>query len=86
MQITFRNWLAGQEERQDNVGRLANALDGVKLLKSSRRRKPDEHLKWANAVVRKGRQEYVQAFNRAWQEYQAWREQREAAEELAAAD
>lgn len=74
MKVTFKKWLASQKEREDRVGRLARALADIEPRALRRRRKKDEHMKWANEVVRRGRPDYVFAFNEAWAEYEEEKE------------
>lgn len=70
--MKFKNWLINQKERQDNVGKLARALGDVdpsKFGRDNRRRKPDEHRRWARIVTRYGTMTHIQAFNKAWLEF-----------------
>lgn len=67
--VSFRDWLQKQKERQDNIGKLARALADKELKFRSRRRKPDEHRKWASTVTWYGTMAHVRAFNKAWREY-----------------
>lgn len=71
--MTFKHWLAKQKERPDNVGQLACALaevDPGKFGRDNRRRKPDEHRRWAKIITRFGTMAHVRAFNQAWREFQ----------------
>ena len=70
MKLTFKNWLFNQKEREDQIGKLARAMATIDYSPVQRRRKPDEHKKWADIVTRHDQPEYVLFFNRAWQEYQ----------------
>lgn len=69
--MKFQQWLDKQKDRQDQIGGLARALDDVDAKKYpySRRRKADEHRKWASIVTRFGSQAHVRSFNKAWQEF-----------------
>ena len=70
--MKFKDWLLKQRERNDNVGTLARALADVdprKFGRDNRRRKPDEHRRWARIVTRYGTMAHVQAFNQAWDEF-----------------
>lgn len=69
--MKFQEWLNKQKDRQDAIGRLAQALHDVdaKQYPYSRRRRPDEHRKWASIVTRFGSQAHVRSFNKAWQEF-----------------
>ncbi len=71
MNTTFQQWLFNQKQRKDQIGKLARAMAAVdyKTIRS-RRRKPDEHRKWAGIITRHGNPEHVFAFNQAWHEYQ----------------
>ena len=66
----FKQWLQDQKEREDSVGRLAQALADKEVRFYSRRRRRDEHKKWADIVIRHGRREFIPVFNEAWTEYQ----------------
>ena len=68
--MRFREWLKQQRDRKDRIGRFARALGDRDVKRYSRRRKPDEHRKWANIVVRYGTRAHRQAFNDAWREFQ----------------
>ena len=70
MEMTFRNWLSRQQSRMDRVGKLARAISTVDPSYTPSRRKNDEHKKWADIITRQGQPEHIQAFNRAWNEYQ----------------
>lgn len=70
MKLTFKNWLANQKEREDQIGKLARAMTDVDYSYIKKRRKPDEHKKWADIITRHGKPEHVLIFNRAWREYQ----------------
>jgi hypothetical protein len=69
--MKFQQWLRKQQDRQDQIGRLARALADVdiKQYPYSRRRRPDEHRKWASIITRFGSQMHVRSFNKAWQEF-----------------
>jgi hypothetical protein len=69
--MKFQQWLNRQQDREDAIGRLATALADIDAKKYpySRRRKPDEHRKWATIVTRLGSQVHVRSFNRAWSEF-----------------
>lgn len=69
--MTFQNWLARQKERQDAVGRLARKWADIDLNKRifSKRRKKDEHMKWATILTRHGSPNQIDSFNAAWQEF-----------------
>ena len=71
MNLTFKHWLFDQKGRKDQIGKLARAMEQVDYSYIKPRRKPDEHKKWAKIVTRHGRPEHVLAFNRAWREYLA---------------
>jgi hypothetical protein len=70
METTFQSWLLQQQSRSDRVGKLARALSTADLNYTPPRRKNDEHKKWADIITRRGKPEHIQAFNRAWNEYQ----------------
>jgi hypothetical protein len=70
MNSTFQHWLSNQKQRQDSVGKLARAMAEVDYGYVQKRRKPDEHKKWADIVTRHGEPKHVLAFNQAWREYQ----------------
>jgi uncharacterized protein YozE (UPF0346 family) len=74
VEMTFRNWLLEQQSRTDPVGKLARAISTVDHNYTPPRRKNDEHKKWADIITRQGQPEHVLAFNRAWDEYQAAKE------------
>ena len=69
--MNFQQWLRKQQDRQDQIGRLAKALADVdvKNYPYSRRGRPDEHRRWARIVTHFGSQAHVRSFNRAWQEF-----------------
>ena len=69
--MKFKQWLDKQKDRQDGIGRLARALADIdgKKYPTSRRRRPDEHRKWASIVTRFGTPAHVQSFNKAWREF-----------------
>mgnify|MGYP001205418424 CR=1 FL=1 len=70
--MKFKDWLLQQKNREDNVGKLARALADVdprRFGRDNRRRKPDEHRRWARIVTRFGTMAHVQAFNQAWREF-----------------
>ncbi len=69
--MTFQTWLSRQKERQDNVGRLARKWADIDLNKRifARRRKKDEHMRWATILTRHGNTTYIQTFNSAWEEF-----------------
>ncbi|MCA9874673.1 MAG: hypothetical protein H6659_18105 [Ardenticatenaceae bacterium] len=78
--MKFKEWLLKQKERKDSVGTLARALADVdprKFGRDSRRRKPDEHRRWARIVTRYGTMAHVQAFNQAWREFSKTQASRE---------
>lgn len=68
--MNFRGWLQKQIDREDRIGQLARFLADKEVKFSSRRRKPDEHRKWASTVTWYGNLAAVKAFNEAWEEYQ----------------
>jgi uncharacterized protein YozE (UPF0346 family) len=74
MDMTFRKWLLQQQKREDRVGKLARAVSTVDPNYIPPRRKHDEHKKWADIITRQGKPEHIQAFNRAWDEYLAAKE------------
>jgi hypothetical protein len=79
--MKFKQWLDKQRDRQDGIGRLARALADIDTKKYpySRRRRPDEHRKWASIVTR-FTPAHVQSFNKAWREFnQAKAKQQESA-------
>lgn len=80
--MKFHDWLAKQEERQDAVGRFARAFSDVDPSKytRSRRRKPDEHFKWARIIVNRGKPGFVYIFNDAWNEFTQAKEKLEMQE------
>lgn len=69
--MKFQQWLDKQKDRQDQIGRLARALADIDVKKYpySRRRRPDEHRKWASIITRFGSPMDVRSFNKAWQEF-----------------
>lgn len=69
--MTFQVWLSKQKERQDHIGRLAREWADFDLNKHiyAKRRRKDEHMKWATVLTRYGSQRHVQSFNQAWQEF-----------------
>ncbi len=71
MKTTFQQWLFNQKQRKDQIGKLARtmAIVDYKTIRS-RRKKLDEHRKWAGIITRHGKPEHVVAFNQAWREYQ----------------
>ncbi len=71
MEITFQDWLLQQQSRADLVGNLARAVSTTDPHYTPTRRKNDEHKKWADIITRQGKPEYIQAFNGAWNEYLA---------------
>ena len=70
MNLTFKRWLFNQNERQDQIGKLARAMASLDSKYVQLQQKRDEHKKWANIVTRHGKPEHVIAFNQAWREYQ----------------
>lgn len=75
--MTFQSWLNKQTDRDDRIGRLARKFGDIDLSKHiySRRRKHDEHLKWATILTRYGNQSHIRSFNQAWDEFQQSQEQ-----------
>lgn len=75
--MTFQNWLASQKERQDNIGQLARKWADIDLNKRiyARRRKNDEHMKWATILTRHNNPSYIRTFNAAWKEFTQVRDQ-----------
>lgn len=69
MDFTFQSWLNKQEQRRDQVGRLARLVVNANYKYVERKRKRDEHKKWASIITKIGEQEHIFAFNTAWQEY-----------------
>ncbi|MCA9970931.1 MAG: hypothetical protein KC425_11985 [Anaerolineales bacterium] len=71
--MNFQTWLNLQKDREDRIGRLARKFADIDLSKHiySRRRKQDEHLKWATILTRYGNQSHIRSFNQAWEEFQA---------------
>lgn len=69
--MDFRSWLDNQSQRKDQIGRLARFMVDKELkFRRSRRRKPDEHRRWASTITYYGDITLVRSFNKAWQEYQ----------------
>lgn len=71
MTTTFQDWILQQQSRMDEVGKLARAIRVADLSYTSSRRKDDEHKKWADIITRQGQPEHIRAFNGAWDEYLA---------------
>jgi hypothetical protein len=69
MTIKFEDWLSAQQSRQDLVGDLARTLGLENDPAPASRRKPDEHMEWANIVIKTARPSYIAIFNEAWQEF-----------------
>ena len=70
--MDFQEWLNQQTEREDAIGKLAQAMTVIDLRHlQSRSSRSDEHKKWANIVTLYGEIEHVRAFNTAWSEYEA---------------
>jgi hypothetical protein len=69
MTIKFEDWLTAQQSRQDLVGDLARMLGMEKHPAPVSRRKPDEHMEWANIVIKTAMPSYIAIFNEAWQEF-----------------
>jgi hypothetical protein len=69
--MKFQQWLRNQQDRPDQIGRLAQVLADVDVKKHSYSRggHSDEHRKWARIVTHFGSQSYVRSFNKAWQEF-----------------
>jgi hypothetical protein len=67
--VKFREWLQEQQEREDNIGVLARALDGKEGRPRSKKRRWDEHRHWVNIVTRMNMPRLNYVFNTAWQEY-----------------
>lgn len=82
--MKFQQWLDKQRDRDDQIGRLARALADVDVKKYpySRRRRPDEHRKWASIITRFGSQRHVRSFNKAWQEFLKAKEKDERKERM----
>ena len=70
----FKLWLQAQTDREDRVGRFAQALADKEVRFYSRQRRRDEHKKWADIVIRHGRREFIPVFNEAWAEFEETKE------------
>lgn len=79
--MEFKEWLNEQKERKDRIGKLARAFADREVKYYSRRRKRDEHRKWADIITRHGTHTHVVSFNRAWREYKKAKKVAEAKQE-----
>ena len=81
--MEFYNWLVKQQERQDKVGRFARLLSDVDVSrltqKQTGRRKKDDHMRWADIVIRRENPNLIYLFNAAWQEFKQAKRKAEAA-------
>lgn len=69
MTLKFEDWLTAQQGRKDLVGDLARVPSLQNVDHEMTRRKPDEHQKWADLVIRIAEPGHIYVFNDAWQEF-----------------
>jgi len=69
--LTFESWLFEQQYREDTIGALARVPSMQRIEYKSSNRKIDEHKIWTDIVISISELGYVEAFNDAWQEFQA---------------
>lgn len=69
MILRFEEWLTEQQNRKDVIGDFARMLELNDIHQQASRRKWDEHRNWADVVIKLAQPGYIDAFNRAWQEF-----------------